>query len=284
MKLIEPVKKGEELLAEMDGLFQQPGGHFQLWWLGQSGFLIQWKQQRILLDPYLSDSLTRKYEGTSKPHVRISELVIGPEMLKGIDVISSSHNHTDHLDADTLQPLLNNNPESMMVVPRANQDFAAKRLNVEESRLTPVDEVDPVMAGNFIFSGIPAAHNEIERDANGHCKCMGYVLQFGTWTVYHSGDTLYFEGMEEILRPFKIDLALLPINGNDPARGVAGNLNAREAVDLAKAIGARQVIPCHYHLFQFNSVEPDEFRALATEAGQPHAILPLGGRWESTSL
>lgn len=269
---------------EMEDAMQLPGGHFQLWWLGQSGFLIQWKQQRLLFDPYLSDSLTRKYAGTEKPHVRISELVMAPELITGLHVISSSHNHTDHLDAATLQPLLHNNPDAIMVVPRANVSFAAERLSAHENRLTPINEEDPVIAGNFIFSGLPAAHNEIERDANGDCKCMGYVVQFGTWTVYHSGDTLYYEGMEELLRPFKIDLALLPINGNDPARGVAGNLNAQEAVALGRSIGARHVIPCHYHLFQFNSVEPDEFGKLASEAGLPHTILPLGGRWDSTCI
>src|SRR4030081_1497573 len=78
---------------------------FDLWWLGQSGFLIQWNGHCVLLDPYLSDSLTKKYESTSKPHVRMSELVIDPGLLDCIDIVTSSHNHTDHLDAETLIPL-----------------------------------------------------------------------------------------------------------------------------------------------------------------------------------
>jgi hypothetical protein len=54
---------------------------------------------------------------------------------------------------------------------------------------------------------------------------MGYIAQFGNYSVYHSGDTLLFEGQEEILKPYKVDIALLPINGNRPERKVAGNLN-----------------------------------------------------------
>jgi len=284
MELIKPVKKNEELMAEMDRCLLRTDGHFQLWWLGQSGYLIQWKQHRILLDPYLSDSLTKKYAGTDKPHVRISEQVIGPEVLKNISVVSSSHNHTDHLDAETLMPILSNNPNATLIVPRANLSFASSKLSVPIERLTPINEEDPILSGMVIYSGIPAAHNEIERDANGDCKCMGYVIQFGTWTIYHSGDTLYYEGMEDLLKPFKIDLALLPINGNDPSRKVAGNLNAMEAVALAKAIGARHVIPCHYHLFEFNTVEPDEFAKLAQQAAQAHTILQLGGNFESINL
>ena len=45
--------------------------------------------------------------------------------------------------------------------------------------------------------------------------------------------------MVDLLKPFDVDVALLPINGNDPARGVAGNLNAKEAAELGKAIDAK---------------------------------------------
>ena len=74
--------------------------------VGQSGYLVKWKGHRLLIDPYLSDSLTRKYAGTDKPHVRMTARVIAPEQLDFIDVVTSSHNHTDHLDAETLGPLL----------------------------------------------------------------------------------------------------------------------------------------------------------------------------------
>ena len=46
----------------------------------------------------------------------------------------------------------------------------------------------------------------------------------GSITVYHSGDTLRYPNMADLLRPFAIDVALLPINGNRPERRVAGNL------------------------------------------------------------
>jgi L-ascorbate metabolism protein UlaG (beta-lactamase superfamily) len=64
----------------------------------------------LLLDPYLSDSLTRKYAATDKPHDRLSALAIEPHALDFVDVVTSSHNHTDHLDAETLSPLFEANP------------------------------------------------------------------------------------------------------------------------------------------------------------------------------
>jgi len=108
MSLILAIKKDEALVTEMDALINNEP-RFYLWWLGQSGFLLQWKGKRVLIDPYLSDSLTKKYAATDKPHIRMSERVIDPELLRNISVVTSSHNHTDHLDAETLIPVLRNN-------------------------------------------------------------------------------------------------------------------------------------------------------------------------------
>jgi L-ascorbate metabolism protein UlaG (beta-lactamase superfamily) len=90
--------------------------------------------------------------------------------------------------------------------------------------------------------------------------------------------------MEELLRPFRVDLALLPINGRGPERRVAGNLWGREAAALARDIGGRMVIPCHYEMFAFNTASPDEFVAACRELGQAHCVLQAGDRWSSAGL
>jgi hypothetical protein len=74
--------------------------------------------------------------------------------------------------------------------------------------------------------------------------------------VYHGGGTVLYDGMVEKLRRFAIDVALPPVNGRCAERGVAGNLNAREAVWLARQAG---------------------------EAGQPSRVLRRGQRWDSRS-
>lgn len=278
MSLIPAFKKDERLIEEMD-FFLPDTRQVHLWWLGQSGYLIQWQGCRLLIDPYLSDALTVKYAHTDKPHVRMSERVVDPERLRNINVITSSHHHTDHLDADTLLPVLRNNPRCQLVIPEANRSFVTERLGCALSFPVGLNDGQKITLGPFTFYGMPAKHNEITRDASGNCAYMGYVMRMGNHTIYHSGDTLWFEELVTLLRPFSLDLALLPINGNDPARRVAGNLSAAEAVQLAKAAGARFVIPGHYHLFQFNSVEPEEFIQLAREAKQPFVLLQPGQHW-----
>ncbi len=273
--------KDEKFIAEVEQYIHDEK-QFHLWWLGQSGYLLLWKGTRILLDPYLSDSLTKKYANTDKPHIRISERVVDPKMLTNISIVTSSHNHTDHLDGETLIPLIKNNPGIVFIIPEANRDFVTERVQMPKGFPIGLTDGKTISVGDFLFHGIPAKHNEIERDAEGNCKFMGYVIRFGNWSIYHSGDTLWYEGMEELLMPFHIDVALLPINGNDPARGVAGNLSAGEAAALGKAIRAAVVIPCHYDMFAFNTADKKDFEMEAKKIGQPFLILEQGGHFSSS--
>jgi L-ascorbate metabolism protein UlaG (beta-lactamase superfamily) len=253
-----------------------------LWWLGQSGFLIQWQGRHLLLDPYLSDSLTKKYAGTDKPHVRMTERVVDPERLDFIDVVTSSHNHTDHLDAETLIPLLHRNPGVKLIVPEANRRFVAERLGIDEAFPIGLDDGVSASVAGFSLTGIPAAHEELDTDEQGKHRFLGYVVSFGRWTLYHSGDTVWYDGLVERLRKFSIDVALLPINGRAPERRVPGNLDGREAARLAFEAGIRLVIPCHYEMFAFNTATTDLFESEARKIGQPYKVLRAGERWSSS--
>ena len=279
MSLIPAILTGDALIAEMDMLLNDDK-NLHLWWLGQSGFLLQWNRKRVLIDPYLSDSLTKKYATTDKPHTRMSELVTRPELLKNISIVTSSHNHTDHLDAETLLPILKNNPGIRFIIPEAKRDFVAERLKCEKELPFGLNDGKSITINGFTFHGIPAKHNEIERDENGNCRYMGYVIEFGNYKIYHSGDTLRFDEMVDLLKPFSVDVALLPINGNDPVRKVAGNLNCREAAELAKAINAECVIPCHYDMFTFNTADVNDFINESEKINQPYFILKGGGHFK----
>lgn len=267
-------QKDEALLADIARTRAE--GRARLWWLGQSGFLLHTPAGTVLFDPYLSDSLTKKYAATDKPHTRVTERVIAPERLTGIDVITSSHNHTDHLDAETLLPLLAANPKAKLVIPRANRAFVLERLGKVESALVEVDAGGSVTVAGMEFHAIPAAHNTVERDEQGCCRFLGYVARVGGKTIYHSGDTLMHDGLIPALAPFRVNVALVPINGNRPERRVAGNLNGREAAELAHTIGARLAIPHHFDLFAFNTEPPDEFETACQRLGQPFRTLQNG--------
>jgi L-ascorbate metabolism protein UlaG (beta-lactamase superfamily) len=267
-------QKNDVLLRDITNA--RANGCARLWWLGQSGFLVHTSGKSILFDPYLSDSLTQKYANTDKPHERVTERVIAPERLTNIDVVTCSHNHTDHLDAETLLPLFQANPKAMLVVPRANVAFVLERLGSVEARLVPVDAGERVRVAGVEFLGIPAAHNSVERDERGCCQFLGYVARVSQLALYHSGDTLLHDGLAGALRPEKVNVALVPINGNRPERRVAGNMTGSEAARLAFEIGARLAVPHHFDMFAFNTEPPDEFVAECRRLGQAYRVLENG--------
>jgi L-ascorbate metabolism protein UlaG (beta-lactamase superfamily) len=280
----KPLFQDDAFIADVNATRGGSHDSFRLRWLGQSGFLLQWRRSHLLFDPYLSDSLTRKYAGTDRPHVRLSEGVVAPERLTFIDVVTVSHAHTDHCDPDTLRPLVRSNPGITLIGPRAIRDIVEQRSGIQPA-VTMVDGSE-ARSRDFQFFALPAAHNELATDEHGHHKYLGYIVRFGRWTVYHSGDTLLYEGMVERLRRYSpMDVALLPINGNKPERRVAGNLNGREAAQLARDIGAKIVIPCHYDMFEFNTADPaDEFIPECERIGQRYRVLRQGERFSSTEI
>jgi len=280
--LIQPILKDHDLVADISSV-EHDTDHFHVWWLGQSGFLVCWMGRHLLFDPYLSDSLTKKYAQTDKPHVRMTERVVAPERLTFIDVVTSSHNHTDHLDKETLVPLMEFSPDVRMVIPEANRAFVADRLEVSADWPTGMTAGEYIRIPPFEIHAVPAAHEALDRDEYGRHKYLGYVVKFGPWTIYHSGDTVIYDGMEMLLHQWSIDLALLPINGSRPERRVSGNMWGREAAKLAKDIGAGCVIPCHYEMFEFNTESPAAFVEACEAFGQDYKVLKAGERWTSPS-
>lgn len=288
--LRRPALQDAAFLADVAAVGPAGRDAFHLWWLGQSGFLIHWQGAFALLDPYLSDSLTRKYHGTDKPHVRLTERVVAPERLGFVDVVTASHGHTDHLDPETLRPLAAANPSLRLVGPESLRGLMRERSGLPATQVLGLDAgavpgpaaggvPDAVEVSPFRFQAVPSAHEGLDRDGDGRCLYLGLIVRFGPWSVYHPGDTVRYPGLAERVRALAPDIALLPINGRAPERRVAGNLWGDEAARLAQDIGARWVVPHHYDLFAFNTATPDLFESTCRRLGQPFRVLEAGERW-----
>jgi L-ascorbate metabolism protein UlaG (beta-lactamase superfamily) len=219
----------------------------------------------------------------------MTERVVDPKRLARINVVTASHGHTDHLDAETLRAIRRADRESggeqwnpLFVAPRAIKNLAEERWGGDVDVL--IDDHETHSWGELRVWAIASAHETVERDEHGWCRYLGYLFKFGPFTIYHSGDTMLYAGLVERLRG-NVDIALLPINGRAPERRVAGNLNGREAAQLAKDIGAKIVIPCHYDMFEFNTADPaDEFVPDCERIGQPYRVLQQGERFSSTEI
>ncbi|MDZ7647668.1 MAG: hypothetical protein U5K54_11095 [Cytophagales bacterium] len=95
----------------------------------------------------------------------------------------------------TLVPLFERNQNLKFIIPEANRDFVVDRVKCSHDFPIGLTDGEMKTVDGFEFNGVPAAHNTIERDEKGRCKFMGFVVQFGKFSVYHSGDTLWYESI-----------------------------------------------------------------------------------------
>jgi L-ascorbate 6-phosphate lactonase len=278
--MIKPTKSGEELLREIELDAPRPGS-ISVWWLGQSGFLIKSPSGVLIIDPYLSEHLTHKYAATNHPHIRMTAAPF-----RGLDVafanlVLASHKHSDHLDPGTIPDLLAASPTAQLVVPGSILGHA-ESLGIPSRRLTGIDAGTSIEAAGFRVRAIPSAHVGLDTDEAGHHLYLGFVVEVEGLRLYHSGDSLAYDGLVDHLGPDPFDVMFLPINGRDPSRGVAGNMSAAEAVDLASQVRPRFVVPHHYDMFTFNTVPVETFEAEATRLPTvvTAKVLRCGERWE----
>jgi len=226
-------------------------GTIALWWLGQAGFAVRAGGLVLLLDPFLAPMAER-----------VSAPAFNPEEAVGVDVVTCSHEHYDHLDLVSLPAIARASPSARFVVPRPLVDAVAAA-GVPRERLIGAQPDERIRLDGVTLHPLPARHGVGMADAytfgrelsGGLYRYLGYVLDDGVARVYHAGDTIVYEGQAERLRALRADVALLPINGRDhfrEAAGIVGNMDHREAAQLADDAGMDVLVPMHYDTFPQN--------------------------------
>ncbi len=280
MTLIEPILSGQPLLDEIAAARPAPG-QVALWWLGQSGYVFKTASALFYVDLYLSEHLTAKYADTEKPHIRMTRAPLRGADLAGVEWVFASHKHSDHLDPGTLPGLFATSPEARLVLPLSAVEHAVG-LGLDRARLLPTPGDETLRLGPLTVHVIPSIHPGLECPPEEGYAALGFIFEVDGVRLYHSGDTIVFDGLAGYLRRWQPDIAFLPINGTDERRrrlGVPPNMSAAEAVALAREVGVPLVIPHHYDMFTFNTLDVAEFAALARSAGQPYRVLRCGERF-----
>lgn len=231
-------------------------------WLGQSGFLLRFQKITVACDLYLSDFCNKV---SRLDHTRLMAIPVRPEKLNFIDHYLITHSHIDHFDPETVGPILNVNPEThfyclpeaMRVVQKYFPEYKGKFQQLKSFH-------DYKLCNKLRLIALPAAHEELEKDANGEYIAFSYLLLFDNCkkAVFFAGDTIPFEKQAQIIgerMPENYHLTLLlPVNGRDRERaklGFKGNLTLAEAVELYQELKADLLIPCHFGMFALNDLK-----------------------------
>ncbi len=230
--------------------------------LGQSGFILEYKDTRIYIDPYLSDSV-EKIEGTHLK--RMVPVPVQPDTIHDADWVLITHIHLDHCDLETLIPLAASSPECRFIGPNEVCHYLIENGFPNERVIMAPDNWLSLESGLRIHA-TPAAHPTIEIDQEGFSKYLGYIIELDGKRIYHSGDTfLKKEIITFVQRHTPIDTAFLPVNEHNYARetmGILGNMGIRDAFEFASILQVKKLVPVHWDMFQPNAVFKEEIELL----------------------
>lgn len=209
-------------------------------WLTQAGLLFDTGSLKIMVDPYLSNSVGERNPKKNR-RIPVDESIFEIKP----DVIIITHDHLDHLDPKTLEHFLSREGDPITVL--APENAYKKLLEFGGDHNYVLLAPHSVWSeGEVTFYSVHAEHSD--RTA------AGFIIDDGENTYYVSGDTLYnYDVIDDVLDlvPDGVGYAFLPING------VGNNMNAQDASDFAYEINAKIGVPLHYGLF--DSISPESF-------------------------
>ncbi|MBD3391384.1 MAG: hypothetical protein GF418_04990 [Chitinivibrionales bacterium] len=227
---------------------------FLIQWIGQGGFIVTLGDKRVAIDPYLTNSLAKggKWERLVPPPLEPSAL--------DVDMIVCTHDHADHVDPETIgqtdmSRIVYAGPDSCLA------HFA--KIGIVAKQTQVLNRGDTIEFGNAKLSGVLANHTS---------DSIGVVVSSDGTTVYFTGDSTYSAELANA-KTHSPDILVACINGR------LGNMNFTEAATLARELGVKAAIPCHYGLFANNTEDPLNFKAALKGTGVRYFEMEYGGKY-----
>ncbi len=227
-------------------------GELGVTFIGHSSFFLQIGGKNILIDPNFARWIF-VLKRLRRPGLRLRDL-------PPIDAVLVTHAHFDHLHRPSLRAIARlsrrkSGKRPAIIVPRHVRDLVS---DLGYGHIVELDWWQSVALGNLEITHVPARHwgARVMRDT--HRGYGGFVLRGGKHSLYHAGDTAYFEGFREIGQRLKPDVALLPIGAYHPDSFRRVHTSPEDAVQAFLDIGARWMVPMHYGTFRLSYEPVDE--------------------------
>lgn len=241
--------------------------------IGHSSFLIQIGGRNLLIDPVFAQWLI-VLRRMRRPGVRVPDL-------PPIDAVLLTHAHMDHLNRPSLRAIVRHTVRIRGKAPVAIVPWGVKDLihDLGFSEIRSLEWWQAADLNGVEITLTPARHWGARLFNDTHRGYGGYVLQSNGHSLYHSGDTAYFQGFRQIGERFTPEVALLPIGAYQPETYRSVHTSPEDALMAFLDLGARWMIPMHYGTFRLSQepVEEPVPRLLeaARRAGVEDCMSPL---------
>jgi L-ascorbate metabolism protein UlaG (beta-lactamase superfamily) len=189
-------------------------------------------------------------------------------------MIFATHAHAGHLDAPSIAQILEKSRAAKLALPKSAADYA-HALGITYNRMSTTDSELRIEYFKDNLYGrvyaVPSAHPTLDRTGPGGHPYLGYVIRFGRWTIYHAGDCVPYPELAGHLIKFNVNVAILPIGGN--------NFSVSDAAQLALDIGAKWVIPMHYGTFNEDRESDFVSHMLGHRPQLKFRVFQVGEKW-----
>jgi L-ascorbate metabolism protein UlaG (beta-lactamase superfamily) len=227
---------------------EPPASGLRVTWFGHSSLLLEIDGVRVLVDPMWNERAAPvEWAGPR----RFFAAPLALDALPRIDVVLISHDHYDHLGAETVQRLasLSAVAEARWITPLGVGAILA-RFGVESSRVTGLDWTDSVQIGPLAITALPTRHFSGRSVWNRfETLWTSFAIKGPVHSVYYGADSGEWAGFAEIGRrwgPF--DLTMLEIGAYDPMWADIHMGPEGAARTFAAMGGAGLLMPIHWGL------------------------------------
>jgi len=237
-------------------------GEMGITFIGHASFFLEIGGKRLLVDPNFARWLFI-LKRQRRPGLHIRDL---PK----IDVVLVTHAHFDHLHRPSLRAIARatrrQSGHPILVVPSYVSDLVS---DLGYREVIELDWWESLKTDALTITHTPSRHWGARVIKDHHRGFGGYVLRAGRESVYHAGDTAYFNGFREIGRRLHPEVALLPIGAYNPPSFRNVHSSPADAMKAFLDLGARWMVPMHYGTFRLSHEPLDEpLRLLAEESAR----------------
>jgi L-ascorbate metabolism protein UlaG (beta-lactamase superfamily) len=227
-------------------------GELGVTFIGHSSFFLQIGGQSVTIDPNFARWLF-VLKRLRRPGVRVRDL-------PAIDLVLVTHAHFDHLHRPSLRRIVQNNlrvcgKAPVIIIPSHVTDLVS---DLGFSEIIELDWWKHSRHGSVTVTHVPSRHWGARIIKDSHRGYGGYVLKAGKHSVYHAGDTAYFEGFGEIGRRLSPEVALLPIGAYNPSSYRHVHADPADATRGFLDLKSRWMVPMHYGTFRLSHEPVDE--------------------------
>jgi L-ascorbate metabolism protein UlaG (beta-lactamase superfamily) len=218
-------------------------------WFGHSSLLVEIDGVRILIDPVWDE---RAAPTTWAGPKRFFSPTLGLRGLSAIDAVIISHDHFDHLGAETVRQLAQTESTRLArwITPLGVGATLAG-FGVDPSRCSELNWTESIAVGPVTVAALPARHFSGRSLFNRfQTLWASFVLAGPGHRVYYGADSGEWPGFSEIGEKFgPFDLAMLEIGAFDPA-WASIHMGPDGAVRSFRALGGQGLLmPIHWGLF-----------------------------------